>query len=71
MWVLPACMCARHMQYVGTWYSMKSEKDNRAPGTGATDGGWGVNQVPLEEQSVHLTAEPSLQLQIHVSLNLS
>ena len=43
----------------------------RFPGTGITDscklpcGCWELNQVPLKEQPMVLTAEPSLQFQLH------
>ena len=54
-------VCLRHTVL------LESREDIRSPGTEVTDGHelpsgcWELNLDPLEEQPVHLTAEPSLQ----------
>lgn len=64
MSVFPVCMYVYHIH---PWYPQKSEEGIKFPGTGVTVGWeprcgcWEPNPVPLEEQSVLLFTEPSLQ----------
>lgn len=57
MTVLPTYIYVYHMC---AWCSRSSEESIRSPGTGDRDGCWELNLDPLEEQQVHLPAEPSL-----------